>query len=311
MSLDLETPKKWGSLALDVTTTATGEPTPQSKGNGSERRSLDISPIPINLIVQEEERTHPHKPKGEGRNLKLIGYLIMMGILVLVFMVYNPARELLVQLVQHFHERNLLGISVLVIVGASLILTPIPFICFEIVIGFTFKDFMFGYALCIASKWIGCVFAFFTYRYCFRGEFQETYKTKKNFKIISLMIRDNEPWFLFLIGIIIIPTFMTNASLAILDVKFLSYVAFYLTPTCLKTAFGVWVGVKCQNLIKLFDGSESDPMEVIFIGATIVVSVSVLLAVAFYTKSVKERYEREIERDLLSHKRDELELEEL
>eukprot|EP01016_Furgasonia_blochmanni_P029712 TRINITY_DN31138_c0_g1_i1.p1 TRINITY_DN31138_c0_g1~~TRINITY_DN31138_c0_g1_i1.p1 ORF type:complete len:421 (+),score=87.34 TRINITY_DN31138_c0_g1_i1:64-1326(+) len=228
------------------------------------------------------------KPTG---NYCLWVYLVIMIILAVFCMAFDPARDLLMGLMYKFQGKTIVGLLILTIIGGSLILTPIPFFLFEVLLGFIFKDFLLGFGLCIVAKWFGCAFAFFTNRYCFKSQFQNTYKRNKMFKIIGRMINDNEAWFLFLIGIIVIPTFITNASLAILDVKFLSYVVFYLTPTCLKTSFGVWLGVKCVSIMEVFD--NSDVSEQIYIGVTLLVSIAILVFVSIYTKRVIKKYERE------------------
>ena len=105
------------------------------------------------------------------------------------------------------------------------------------------------------------------------------------------MIEENERKFLVIMGIILIPTFVTNTSLAILNITIKNFIVFYTSIASMKTFLFVLVGVNSEKIINY--GSFGTLEEQIFMGVFLVATVVLITWLWIYTNKILNKYSQE------------------
>ncbi len=105
------------------------------------------------------------------------------------------------------------------------------------------------------------------------------------------MIEENEKKFLMIMGVIEIPTFVTNTSLAILNITIQNFIIFYTSITALKTFLFVMVGVNSEKIINY--GTFGTLEEKIVMGSFITATVILVIWLWIYTNKIIKKYSKE------------------
>lgn len=176
-------------------------------------------------------------------------------------------------------QRNITLACILMftIIVLSLIL-GIPVTPFEIVSGFVFR--WLGMALCIPAKVCGSVVTYVIGRYFCRQVLKKYMSGFKQIRIVESMIHEKPLQYATMLRSAVIPLFVKNYGLAVIDTPFLPYLFATIVTTSPYGVLHGLIGIGANTVLDAIHGRQKAPAEIIFLLIAFVLTTLFMVVLA-------------------------------
>jgi len=221
----------------------------------------------------------------KDRNPYIFILLILLFAGVGVFLYsFNPAYEFIAGFFVSMRELGFLGVVLLTTIFTFWIIIMLPAMLLEVFAGFVYKD-QFYNAIIISffGKLFGMLIIYVISRKFLRNS---KFAKKPLLRALNNAIKEQQTRFIILIRLSLLPLFVKNYGLSVLDVRFWNYAIISTLASFPMSLWNNYMGAKSAQILDKDNDSSSRTESLILLIIAIVASVLLFMYLAFLTRKV-------------------------
>jgi len=243
--------------------------------------------LPSEITPKPAEDVSPIQLKRKETPWKLIIFCAVFVFSFMLFAFYPPAKQLLNQMETFFRNNGMYGSVCLVLfVGCLVVPLGLPYSMFEMIFAIMFDNFLYAVALTTIAQTIGSTISYVLTKYILKEKLKLWLKDHQIYKGIEAVLSKDPVKFSFILRLTNFPLLIKNYGLAIPDnIGFKVYTWTSIIGTVFVSAPQIYIFQEAQQISALFGHKES-PLKTAFTFLTILLSVSIIVYIVWYTKKM-------------------------